>query len=56
MSSSSTQHRWTVADALETYMVPSWGAGYFGINEKGNICVHPDQPHNPSFDLKELGR
>ncbi|HMK73911.1 MAG TPA: biosynthetic arginine decarboxylase [Myxococcaceae bacterium] len=32
----------------------AWGVGYFGINEKGNVCVHPDGPGTSSFDLKEL--
>ncbi len=46
--------RWTIADALETYAIRQWGAGYFGINEKGNVQVHPGGPETPSFDLKEL--
>ena len=28
---------WSLADAFETYGVRSWGAGYFGINDKGNV-------------------
>jgi len=54
MSSPTTQSRWTVADALETYLIRSWGNGYFGINEKGNVCVHPEGPNAHSLDLKEL--
>ena len=46
--------RWTIADSLETYSIRQWGAGYFGINEKGNVMVHPGGPETPSFDLKEL--
>jgi arginine decarboxylase len=46
--------RWTIADSLETYSIRHWGAGYFGINEKGNVMVHPGGPAAPSFDLKEL--
>ncbi len=49
-----SQQRWTVADALETYSIRSWGAGYFGINDKGNVCAHPDGPNGPSVDIKEL--
>jgi arginine decarboxylase len=49
-----TPQRWTIADALETYSIRNWGAGYFGINDKGNVCVHPGGPATPSFDLKEL--
>jgi len=49
-----TPPRWTIADSLETYAIRSWGAGYFGINEKGNVAIHPGGPDTPSFDLKEL--
>src|SRR5579871_1549819 len=54
MPSPTPQARWTIADALETYLIRSWGNGYFGINEKGNVCVHPDGPTAPNLDLKEL--
>jgi len=46
--------RWTLADAFETYAIRSWGAAYFGINDKGNVCVHPEGPAGANFDLKEL--
>jgi arginine decarboxylase len=45
---------WTKAEALENYAVPAWGAGYFGINDKGHVIVHPGGPNAPSMDLKEL--
>jgi len=45
---------WTKAEALENYAVPAWGAGYFGINDKGNVIVHPGGATAPSMDLKEL--
>ncbi|MDY7225093.1 biosynthetic arginine decarboxylase [Hyalangium rubrum] len=48
------QSRWTLADALETYGIRNWGNPYFGINEKGNVCVHPEGPQGSSMDLKEL--
>ncbi len=46
--------RWTIADSLETYSIRQWGAGYFGINDKGNVMMHPAGPGTPNFDLKEL--
>lgn len=46
--------RWTIADSNDMYAIRNWGAGYFGINDKGNVCVHPGGPATPSFDLKEL--
>ncbi len=51
---SPTPQRWSVADSNELYAIKHWGAGYFGINEKGNVMVHPAGPATPSFDLKEL--
>lgn len=45
---------WSVADALENYGVTNWSAGYFGINEKGHVVVHPQGPEGPAADLKEL--
>jgi arginine decarboxylase len=49
-----TQPRWTVADSNDLYAIRSWGAGYFGINDRGHVCVHLGGPGTPSFDLKEL--
>jgi arginine decarboxylase len=50
----SSPQRWSVADSNDLYAIRNWGAGYFGINDKGNVCVHPAGPATPSFDLKEL--
>jgi arginine decarboxylase len=47
-------HKWTLADSIETYDIRTWGSPYFGVNEKGNIVVHPDGPNGPVADLKEL--
>ena len=30
---------WSVTDALNTYNIPYWGQGYFGINDSGEIVV-----------------
>src|SRR4051812_24940770 len=54
MATNTAPKRWTIADSLETYSIRQWGAGYFGVNEKGNVMVHPGGPETPSFDLKEL--
>lgn len=54
MANSTPQQRWTIGDSLDTYAIRNWGAGYFGINEKGNVCVHPGGPDSPNFDLKDL--
>jgi arginine decarboxylase len=47
-------HKWTLADSIETYDIRTWGAPFFGVNDKGNIIVHPNGPQGPSADLKEL--
>ena len=36
----STPQRWSVADSNDLYAIRNWGAGYFGINDKGNVMVH----------------
>jgi arginine decarboxylase len=46
--------RWTTADALDTYNIPRWGCGYFGINEQGNMIVTPRGEGNGQIDMKEL--
>ncbi|MER2562973.1 MAG: biosynthetic arginine decarboxylase, partial [Myxococcaceae bacterium] len=54
MANTTPQQRWTIGDSLDTYAIRNWGAGYFGINDKGNVCVHPGGPDSPNFDLKDL--
>ena len=44
---------WTVRDCLELYNVPSWGAGFFSINDRGHVEVQP-RPDNGRIDLLEL--
>jgi len=46
--------KWTIDEAREHYNIKGWGAGYFDINSKGNIVVHPDQKSTHYIDLKEL--
>ena len=54
--------RWTAADANDTYNIPRWGCGYFGINELGNLVVQPRgdagappaPPGAGKIDMKEL--
>src|SRR5438552_5271333 len=46
--------QWKVLDALETYEVRHWGKGYFGINERGHVTVHPNKRPEQSIDLKNL--
>ncbi|MFM8771769.1 MAG: biosynthetic arginine decarboxylase [Candidatus Kapaibacterium sp.] len=46
--------KWRVEDSLETYNVPGWGIGYFGINSKGHVVAAPRKNKGPQIDLKEL--
>jgi arginine decarboxylase len=45
---------WTFRDSLETYQVANWGAGFFGIDEKGHVRVTPHGPDGPGVDLHQL--
>src|SRR5262245_19512878 len=45
---------WKVQDALDIYEVRHWGKGYFGINGRGHVTVHPDKRPEQAIDLKEL--
>lgn len=33
--------RWTIKEAFETYGIKNWGAGYFTINDGGEVAVTP---------------
>jgi len=45
---------WSVQDAVETYGIRNWGKGYFGVNEKGHVIVHPNKSPDQAVDLKDL--
>ena len=42
---------WSPADAEELYAVKTWSAGFFGVNAKGHVSVHPV----PGSDLEIRG-
>jgi len=46
--------QWKIQDALETYGVRHWGKGYFGVNDKGHVTVHPNKNPDQAIDLKDL--
>lgn len=50
------ENAWTIDDALELYNVEGWGVGYFGINEKGHVAVHPTKNPGRGLDLFELAQ
>jgi arginine decarboxylase len=43
-----------IEQIIETYGIDNWGAGYFGVNRKGNLVVRA--PENEAFtaDVKEI--
>jgi arginine decarboxylase len=44
-----------IEQTLETYGIENWGAGYFSINRKGNLVVHPAEGDtSAAADLKEI--
>jgi arginine decarboxylase len=47
---------WTHRDSLELYNVAAWGAGFFTVNDRGNVEVRPQGPAGPGIDLRELVR
>ncbi|NOT49467.1 MAG: biosynthetic arginine decarboxylase, partial [Acidobacteria bacterium] len=38
----------------ETYGIDNWGAGYFGVNRKGNLVVISPDNENLTADVKEI--
>jgi len=43
-----------IEQTVETYGIENWGAGYFDVNRKGNLIVHPAEGDPRSADLKEI--
>ncbi len=48
--------KWTIDDSRELYNIDGWGIGYFGINEQGNVTVHPSKEPDRGLDLYEMAR
>ncbi|MEP6922967.1 MAG: biosynthetic arginine decarboxylase [Pyrinomonadaceae bacterium] len=43
-----------IEHTLETYGIENWGAGYFGVNRKGNLIVRPSENDSRTADIKEI--
>jgi arginine decarboxylase len=39
---------------IETYGIDNWGAGYFGVNRRGNLVVRSPENENLTADVKEI--
>jgi arginine decarboxylase len=45
--------QWDITKSTEHYRIDGWGAGYFKINERGNVEASPD-PQKPPVDLCKI--
>jgi arginine decarboxylase len=45
---------WSIERSLQLYNIPGWGAGYFSINPKGHLVVHPFGQPGPAIDLMDV--
>ena len=43
-----------IEQTIETYGIENWGAGYFGVNRKGNLIVRPFENDSRQADVKEI--
>ena len=43
-----------IEQTIETYGIDNWGAGYFGVNRKGNLIVRASENDSKSADVKEI--
>ncbi|BDG07544.1 biosynthetic arginine decarboxylase [Anaeromyxobacter paludicola] len=46
--------KWSIDHAAQYYNVTGWGAGFFSINEKGHMVVHPMGPGGPTIDVMDV--
>jgi arginine decarboxylase len=45
---------WSIERAAQFYNVNGWGAGFFSVNEKGHVVVHPMGQPGPTIDLMDV--
>src|SRR5512138_1293013 len=45
---------WSIERAIAYYNIGGWGAGFFSINEKGHVVVHPLGQPGPVIDLMDV--
>ena len=45
---------WSIDRSLALYNIPGWGAGYFNVNPKGHMVVHPFGQPGPMIDLMDV--
>jgi arginine decarboxylase len=47
---------WTIEDAIDLYNVDRWGAGYFSVNDAGNVTAQPLRDKGASVDVMDVVR
>src|SRR5688572_3342264 len=45
---------WSIEEAKELYNIEGWGIGYFDVNERGHVTVHPTRDAKRGLDLFEI--
>jgi arginine decarboxylase len=45
---------WSIERATQYYNIGGWGAGFFSVNEKGHVVVHPHGPGGPTIDVMDV--
>ena len=45
---------WSIAKAIAHYNIESWGLGFFDVNEKGHLSVHPYGKQGPTIDVMDV--
>ncbi|HET7460136.1 MAG TPA: biosynthetic arginine decarboxylase [Longimicrobium sp.] len=46
--------KWSIDDSRELYNIEGWGIGYFGVNDRGHVTVHPTRDEKRGVDLFEF--
>ncbi len=47
---------WTTEDSVALYLIERWGAGYFHVNEQGEIAVAPYQDERQAVSIYDIVR
>jgi arginine decarboxylase len=45
---------WSIERAAQYYNINGWGAGFFSVNDKGHVVVHPMGQPGPVIDLMDV--
>lgn len=45
---------WNIQKSSQLYNLAQWGGGYFDINDKGHLSVHPYRSKEPAIDLMDV--